>query len=359
MLASLAGIFDRKSKKRRTIGKKEKDAEKSQTLQPIRRPPMPPSGCCKDSKQALTLPAFSKKRGKAPVPAPRPLAACANLTDKAASEDAPDNECDNWRTKNTRCKDTEILQLYLTGQLTDCSFSVGKPGEDQVTFKCHRIILSSTSRSFEKLFFSDEQKALPEAISINASPVSFDLVMKYIYGNKILFPNPVTCVEMCKMAYSWNLPHLAAAAENYLISKAGIEHYLITFEMFSEQEKLSEKLRFLNLIKRNAALVLKTKHWLFASKETVREVLSICRYLLLAQEKFDALLAWGTAQVKRDEKICAEDEFIKEVRKKICPLLTLIDFDLLSPKEFASRFCQETVLTAEEKLDMLVRIVLK
>ncbi|XP_065348541.1 kelch-like protein 41b [Cloeon dipterum] len=358
MLASLAGIFDRKSKKRRKIGKKEKDEEKSQTMQPIRRPPMPPSsGCRKDSKQALTLPAFSKKRGKAPVPTPRPLAASANLTDKAASEDAP--ECDNWRTKSTRCKDNEILQLYLTGQLTDCSFSVGKPGEDQVTFKCHRIILSSTSKSFEKLFFSDEQKALPETISINASPVSFDLVMKYIYGNKILFPNPVTCVEMCKMAHSWRLPHLAAAAENYLISKAGIEHYLIAFEMFSEQGKLSEKLRFLNLIKRNASSVLKTQYWLLASDETVREVLSYCRYLLLAQEKFDALLAWGTAQVKRDEKICAEDELIKQVREKICPFLSLIDFDLLSPREFASRFCKETVLTAEEKLDMLVRIVLK
>ncbi|XP_059473493.1 uncharacterized protein LOC132195491 [Neocloeon triangulifer] len=320
-------------------------SEKSKTL---KAPKLPLRNQKDQMSKSNTLPVGNQKK-KAPLATPR-----ATNPDQGEFSSA-----DNWRVRS-RDKAEEILQLYVTGRLADCTFVIGKEGNsanEPVTFKCHSIILATASSYLEHLLFQksgDEQKlnfSMPQL-----SPTAFDLIMRHIYGNRCIFPGPEVGVEMCRTAHAWKLPVLAEEAEKYLTTHTGPDHALIVYEMFAKLSNEMECQRLMKIIQRYPDHVLQTKYWVDVSKETVKDVLCCCSRVLSVKQRFDALCEWGDAQVIFETGSVGNNA---QVREKIDTLLPLVGFETLSAKDFATYYAQEQLLSPTERLELLVSLVLK
>jgi len=108
----------------------------------------------------------------------------------------------------------------------------------------------------------------------------------------------------------------------------------------------------LQVLKTNPTEALKSPSWLSASPETVQEVVQSDNTCVSEPELFKAVVEWGNAQVEKANPDLEPDP--TEVRSKIFPFLKSIRFTLMDSMQFTELCKTDTILTAEEKLNILM-----
>ncbi|XP_065336744.1 kelch repeat and BTB domain-containing protein 8-like [Cloeon dipterum] len=234
-----------------------------------------------------------------------------------------------------RCKRSEkLLQerlaWYTESLHYDCTLRVGR--ENPKMFKCHKIVLASSSEAFASMLYTDlveGGKGKDDPITVDdesITPESFDLAMRYIYGDAENFQTVSIACEIYKFARKYMIEDLMHAAANKI--KAAAPHEILqvyeTLKFLDKSDKLKDALK--TIIVRNTNEVLSSPQWIEAAPSTVLDIFKE-PVLKVGSEKhlYEALITWG-------EK---NSETTSNLRPMIDSALKQIRFMTFSPLEFS------------------------
>ncbi|XP_065335101.1 uncharacterized protein LOC135936271 [Cloeon dipterum] len=281
----------------------------------------------------------------------------SEYTDYSSDESEESNTQHPQPTTN-RCKKCEITQdfhqmqlgFYTESEFYDCSFRVGKADHIKI-FKCHKLVLAAQSKAFAKMligYFSEGHLSRDEPITFNdCKPSTFDLAMRFIYGNVQEFSTiPMAC-DVYIFAHKWQFPKLKQAAINTL-RKSKSDEVLMVYEMHELLGDVEEKEHYKQFILGNTSEVLISPSWIHASSSTVEEIFKEPVLKLASEmELFDALVRWGKEN----------SDSAPNLRLKIDSALKEIRFMTLSAHVF-TELCKSNpeIFSLQEKYQILTSI---
>ncbi|CAB3369949.1 Hypothetical predicted protein [Cloeon dipterum] len=196
------------------------------------------------------------------------------------------------------------LGFYTEEEFYDCSFLVGKDDDIEI-FKCHKLVLAAQSQVFAKMLFgsfSEAHQSRDEPIAFNdCTPSTFDLAMRFIYGNVQEFSTiPVAC-DVYKFAHKWQFQNLKQAAMNTL-RESKPDEVLMVYEMHALLGDDEEKNHCKKFIIKNTSEVLSSPSWIHASSSTVDEIFKEPVLKVTSErELFDALVRWDDTEYESSD----------------------------------------------------------
>ncbi|XP_035206710.1 BTB/POZ domain-containing protein 6-like isoform X1 [Stegodyphus dumicola] len=213
-----------------------------------------------------------------------------------------------------------IGDLLLKEKMSDVVFFVDDPPQ---SFPCHKVILGAASEVFEAMFYGK----LPERSEIYVPDVTsagFVIMLRYLYTDMITIENESDAFEAAYASKKYMIKNLFRACENYLLKNAILNSQTV-FSLYEEASFLDMvKLQNLCLryISRNAKKVFRSKSFMGASKDTLKDILMLDLMDIDSEcEIVEALWLWGEEQCKESGIKCSEENirnftrsFLKHVR---------------------------------------------
>ncbi|CAB3377938.1 Hypothetical predicted protein [Cloeon dipterum] len=268
------------------------------------------------------------------------------------SDEMTTNDRDNfWKRHGDIVKDE--LELYKSSLYYDCTFRIGDTNPQ--IFKCHKVILARASGFFANLLYgtfkeTNLDKDDPMEHYGNVRPEAFDLAMRFIYGNETDFKTVELASEVYVLAQSWAMESLMTASAEFF-KNVEPKDVLILYDMYKFLNNDTVNWEYYRILKRNTSEVFNSPHWIKATPSTILEICEMKKLKIKSEgEIFQALLKWGEENCNNVDK--------SDMREKIDSALKLVHFRAMSAEEFSELSLTTKVLTAEEKLQILLSISL-
>ncbi|XP_059486599.1 BTB/POZ domain-containing protein 2-like isoform X2 [Neocloeon triangulifer] len=263
--------------------------------------------------------------------------------------------------KRTGDWSSDLLHLYESFSMYDCTFRVGISATTSKIFKCHKLILAVASKVFETMFhgnFAEANKGPDDEIKIDdTEPMAFDAAMRFVYGRRVDFVNDLIAAQVYKFANMWQIQNLMDAADLYL-KEPSPGNVAFVYEIFKQAGNQKGLGRCMEVMSANIKEVLSSSHWQNASLDLIMDVLSQGDLNVDSEcDLLEGLYRWGEANTK-DRIGKPSDAMVREAIKKP---LEKIRFLSMEHQEFAA-FCSKNknnIFTAEEKWNIIMSISIK
>ncbi|XP_034482327.1 kelch repeat and BTB domain-containing protein 2-like [Drosophila innubila] len=117
-------------------------------------------------------------------------------------------------------KQTEMLnKICIDKNFTDCTIIV-----DSIKFECHKIILSTGSEFFQRMFLGDFKESSSSEVHLqDVSPLIFKIFREYIYtyDSTVLETYDMqTLISLFKCGHMWLVPSIISDCAKILVKRA-------------------------------------------------------------------------------------------------------------------------------------------
>ncbi|XP_053609680.1 BTB/POZ domain-containing protein 6-like isoform X1 [Plodia interpunctella] len=153
---------------------------------------------------------------------------------------------EDWQSKCGTAKERGSY-LLQTESWSDCKFRVGQ--QVKVYFSAHKLILASSSRVFEAMFYGDLAETRDVIDITDIQPEAFKAMLEYIYTDVLKLK---TCDEACALyqcADKYNLKRLCEGCVKFLLSNVKPENVCQIFEfakMYNEQGLIDKTIQIIH-----------------------------------------------------------------------------------------------------------------
>jgi len=259
-------------------------------------------------------------------------------------------------------KDDEPAPLYLVEHFTklcmsekfaDCWFIVGK---EKKRIPAHRLVLAASSPLFEAMLYPNpdfpketSQQALtgPMEISLpKIDPGAFQQFLKCIYSDKLEL-DASNIQEFVALGKKYAIDKLQVICADFMEADVTIENVLELFQI--APSLLDDKEFGLKFIEEHADEVLEQEAFERLSKSRVMTILEDDNLGVDEWPLFQAVLRWGKAECKRQEK---KSDSGDDLRAVLADLLPMIRFPAMELEDIASNVAPSGILSQDQLLDL-------
>ncbi|KAJ2942336.1 hypothetical protein O0L34_g15886 [Tuta absoluta] len=252
-----------------------------------------------------------------------------------------DGDRNSWQTK-CESLSTRLKEVKLREKWADCELT----GITEEPIKAHRAILAAASPVFDKLLDSDPYKSIIRLR--NFDPEEFNMVLEYMYTDKISIPSCGMACRLYKTAHYFEMPQLKQIIQKYLLVNVDKNNAILVYE-FAKDFDISEVFeKSLVLICENTVEILASQGFEAARIDTLETLFAINNLNIDSEiELVKAAKRW--VQANAIDGI-TEDQ---EAKVKIRNAIKQIRFLAINPKEFAE-YDMKSLLSDSDILAILL-----
>lgn len=228
---------------------------------------------------------------------------------------------------------SQFGKYYLNDELSDVIININNE-----IIPAHKLILSSRSKVFEKMFSTEFKESKEREITINETNVdAFKIFLKTIYFDEFdskEIKDYLVAIEVFKLAHRYEIHMLSNIVEELIIEMVSLENVVILID-FALVYDLNNLIKFLELF-------MKDNEKQLVEKEVIEKQLHIF-YTSDKMERFigfanlsQSLLIWALAHISKNNMEIDMKQFrdlIKFEKCTVCDVNHLRNFRLFEEKE--------------------------
>ncbi|KAG8191682.1 hypothetical protein JTE90_016469 [Oedothorax gibbosus] len=222
--------------------------------------------------------------------------------------------------------------FYNNKLFSDVEYHVKDTDGQFKIFHAHKLILAMAGEGFAKIFYDPrlEQPARRKITEFTSD--AFDLMLKYIYTDKIRLLNLEDAMNVFQLAACFSVRDLMMECNSFL-SQYQVDHDSV-FARYDcalkfENRPLIDACR--KLVSKDAEAVFRNPFFCMASRSVIEDILKLDRFNLPSElEVIEAILRWCKADCKRRY---GSTEYL-QVRHSFLPLCRNLRFLTLDIQEF-------------------------
>lgn len=224
--------------------------------------------------------------------------------------------------KTNSCQLTDKLpSLYDNATLSDVTFVVGQRQE----LHAHRVVLAAVSDRFFNMFNSKHdarwhEKVLPMD---DFDPDGFDLMLRYIYGQSIVFQGIDSASILLEVAAHFEVRELMNAVQAYLIAQVNVSNCCILWNRASRMQNVPLEDRCMDEMAMRFEEVAQCAGFLEVHEEALSQVMQREDLQCTEEKVFEALLHWVNHRLS--EREASIDNLLPLVRLSIIDPVYLQD----------------------------------
>ncbi|CAI2162777.1 13432_t:CDS:2 [Funneliformis geosporum] len=193
----------------------------------------------------------------------------------------------------------DFLNLLENSEDFNVKFEIGKEPNIK-EFEAHSLILSTRSTYFQKIFSKywnwNEEKEVPVFKKPNISPLTFEILLKYIYTGTLSVDDEASFADIIVAADEFELQTLVQQLEKHLIQNESAWQLPKDFIKICQHKQFPNLGKYaLDLACRNPKLIFESKNFLQMEQDILIQLLKCDDLELKEFEIWEHLIRWGIA----------------------------------------------------------------
>ncbi|PSN55445.1 hypothetical protein C0J52_05704, partial [Blattella germanica] len=248
-----------------------------------------------------------------------------------------------------------LAYLRTSADFSDCVLIVGS--EDCVeTVQAHGMVLCMSSPKFEELLITNKSDGPINVPDIE--PRIFQLMLDYMYLDKIELKNAEDASKVYKAAVKYCMPHLCEISARYMVRDLNFDTVWPVLQLVSEIQEPVLKEECAKFVRKNPALVLRHNNFQHVDRNVIHMIVDLDCLDVPEVEIFTAVEKWAEQQCLKAS--CPAD---RDNKRSVlgAEVLSKMRFLAISQEEFVKEVAFSTntdkgLLTLEESYAILMNI---
>lgn len=250
---------------------------------------------------------------------------------------------------------SSIRDVFANKKSTDVEFVLKTRSGKTAKIPAHKLILSSASPVFEKMFYGDLAEG-PTVDIVDVCAESFSEFLQFFYLTKVQL-SADNIAEVLILIDKYDVPKCVAICETFLQSTVTIARVFHYYELaLSYNLSKNTAKHFEDLIAKNTTESLGTTAFIESNEITLRSILKTNKLKCSEMRVFQTVTLWAKESLSRK----GMDVNAVNIRAELGDAFNLIRFPVMTPTQFLSILKKyPNLLTSDEHLNILQYMVAK